>query len=260
MADSVQVGGYSPVGLSAPFLSVVIPAYNEEERLPRTLERLAEYYGEQTYTWDVTVYSDGSSDRTVAIVSEFAERHPQFKIVDSQPNRGKGWVVRRGMMEAEGEWVLFCDADLATPQEETEKLLAAVGSGTDIAIGSRPLKESKLEIHQPWYREMLGRSFNAAVQLLGIRGIADTQCGFKIFRREVARDVFRRVKTDKFGFDFESLMIARDLGYPIAEVPIRWMHQDGSKVNMLRDGTKMLSDLVRLRMMGKRGRLKERSE
>jgi len=260
VANLDQAGGYSPTGLPAPFLSVVIPAYNEEERLPRTLARLAEYYGEQEYTWDVTVYSDGSRDRTVGIVEEFAQSHPQFRVVDSQPNRGKGWVVRRGMLEAEGEWVLFCDADLATPQEETEKLLAAVRAGAEIAIGSRPLKESKLEIHQPWYREMLGRSFNAAVQLLGIRGIADTQCGFKIFRRDVAQDVFRRVKTDKFGFDFESLMIARDLGYRIAEVPIRWMHQDGSKVNMLRDGTRMLADLVRLRTMGKRGRLKERAE
>jgi dolichyl-phosphate beta-glucosyltransferase len=237
----------------APYLSVIVPAYDEEARLPRTLARLREYYDTQQYAYDVTVVSDGSRDRTVAIVREFDD--PRFHVIDSQPNRGKGYVVRLGMLQATGEVALFCDADLATPQEETEKLLAAIHAGADIAIGSRPLRDSRLEVRQPLYRELLGRTFNKAVQLMAVRGIDDTQCGFKAFRRAAAQDVFSRAKLDGFGFDFETLMIARDLGYRIDEIPIRWAHQEGSKVNMLRDGTRMLGDLVRLRMMGKRKRL-----
>jgi dolichyl-phosphate beta-glucosyltransferase len=243
--------------LSLPHLSVVVPAYNEEERLPRTLARLDEYYRAQPYAWDVTVISDGSSDETERIVEEFARSHAGFRLVASRPNRGKGFVVRRGMLEAPGDLVLFCDADLATPQEETEKLLDHMRQGADVAIGSRPLADSKLERRQPIYRELLGRAFNKAVQALAIRGIDDTQCGFKMFTRKSAQDVFRRCKLDGFSFDFEALMVARDLGYRIDEVPIRWSHQEGSKVVLLRDGPRMLRDLVKLRLKGKRARLRE---
>lgn len=172
--------------MSLPHLSVVVPAYNEEERLPRTLARLAEYYGAQEYPWDVLVVSDGSTDRTEAIVEEFAKTHAGFRLFASRPNRGKGYVVREGILAAKGDLVLFCDADLATPQEETEKLLDHIRQGADIAIGSRPLAESKLEKHQPWYREFLGRAFNKVVQLLAVRGIDDTQCGFKLFTRKAS--------------------------------------------------------------------------
>ena len=206
------------------------------------------------------VVSDGSKDDTAKIVQDFASDHTEFELVDSQPNHGKGFVVRKGMIETEAEWLLFSDADLAAPIEEIEKLWKAVDAGATIAIGSRPLKESNLEIRQPWYREMAGRSFNLAVQLMAVKGIKDTQCGFKLFRQDVARDVFSRCKLDGFGFDFESLMIARDLGHQIAEGPIRWSHQEGSKVNMLRDGVKMLGELVKLRAAGKKGRLRLRDE
>jgi dolichyl-phosphate beta-glucosyltransferase len=162
------------------------------------------------------------------------------------------------MLETEAEWLLFSDADLAAPIEEVEKLWSAVEKGPKIAIGSRPLKESRLEVRQPWYREMAGRSFNLMVQLFAVRGIKDTQCGFKLFRQDVARDVFLRCKLDGFGFDFESLLIARDLGYEIAEVPIRWSHQEGSKVNMVRDGLRMLAELVKLRLAGRKGRIRPR--
>lgn len=235
---------------------MVVPAYNEEVRLPRTLARLDEYYRAQPYSWDVTVVSDGSTDGTEQIVEEFSKAHSGFRLLASQPNRGKGYVVRKGMLEATGDLVLFCDADLATPQEETEKLLDHVRQGAAVAIGSRPLAESKLEKRQPLYRELLGRAFNKAVQLLAIRGIDDTQCGFKLFTREAAQDVFRRCKLDGFSFDFEALMIARDLGYRIDEVPIRWSHQEGSKVVLLRDGPRMLRDLVKLRIKGRRSRIK----
>lgn len=238
-----------------PHLSVVVPAYNEEARLLPTLARLDEYYSAQPYEYDVAVVSDGSSDQTNSMVESFASRHPRFRLIAYQPNHGKGFAVKTGMLAATGDLILFCDADLATPQEETERLLRAMDEGADIAIGSRPLRESSLEIRQPLYREMLGRLFNHVVQWIGISGIDDTQCGFKMFRRDVAQDVFRRCKVEGFGFDFEALMIARDLGYRIAEVPIRWRHQEGSKVSLLRDGPRMLADLVRLRIKGKRRRL-----
>ena len=246
--------------MSLPHLSVVVPAYNEEERLPRTLARLDEYYRAQAYPWDVVVVSDGSTDGTERIVEEFAERHGNFRLDASRPNRGKGYVVRKGILQAKGDLVLFCDADLATPQEETEKLLARIAQGADVAIGSRPLADSRLEKHQPILREVLGRGFNKAVQLLAVRGIDDTQCGFKMFTRKAAQDVFRRCTFDGFSFDFEALLVARDLGYRIDEVPIRWSHQEGSKVVMMRDGPRALRDLVRLRLKSKRSRTREPEE
>jgi dolichyl-phosphate beta-glucosyltransferase len=239
-------------------LSVVVPAYNEEERLPRTLARLHEYYASQQYAYDVTVVSDGSQDRTGQIVREFSQTHPEFRLIEYRPNEGKGYATRQGMLAAEGDVVLFCDADLATPQEETEKLLPYILEGADVAIGSRPLHESRLEVRQPWYREMLGRTFNKAVQMLAIRGIDDTQCGFKMFKHEAAQEIFKRCTFNGFSFDIEALMIARDLGYRIEEVPIRWRHQEGSKVSVLRDGLKMLRDLLKLRLRGKASRLRVR--
>ena len=241
--------------MEKPYLAVIVPAYNEEDRIGPTLERLNEYLASQKYTWKVVVVSDGSTDSTVQIVTKFASSHTGFELIDSHPNRGKGFVVRKGMTEVEAEWLLFSDSDLAAPIEEVEKLILAVERGAPIAIGSRPLKESNLEVRQPWYREMAGRMFNLAVQTLAVRGIKDTQCGFKLYRQDVSRDVFSRCKLDGYGFDFESLMIARDLGYEIAEVPIRWSHQEGSKVNMLRDGARMLFELVKLRFAGKNRRI-----
>ncbi|MFZ4506413.1 MAG: dolichyl-phosphate beta-glucosyltransferase [Fimbriimonas sp.] len=238
-----------------PHLSIVVPAYNEEERIGPTLARLHEYYESLGLPYDVTVVSDGSRDQTGTLVQEFASRHVHFSLLEYQPNQGKGYAVRRGILAAKGDLILFCDADLATPQEETEKLLQAIQAGADVAIGSRPLRESNLEIRQPFYREFLGRVFNGAVQMLAIRGIADTQCGFKMFTRKAAQDIFGRCKLNGFGFDFEALMIARDLGYRIDEIPVRWRHQEGSKVVLMRDGPRMLRDLVKLNLAGKARRL-----
>jgi dolichyl-phosphate beta-glucosyltransferase len=235
-------------------LAVVVPAYNEEPRILPTLNRLKEYFSSQSYTWSVTVVSDGSTDRTPDLVREFAASNTGFSLLAYSPNRGKGRAVRIGMLAAEADLILFSDADLAAPIEEVEKLIPAIAKGAHIAIGSRPLRESRLEVRQPWFREAMGRAFNGAVRTLAVRGIYDTQCGFKLYRREVARDVFTRCKFDGFSFDFEALMIARDLGYEISEVPIRWAHQEGSKVRLLRDGTRMLRDLLKLRVNGKRAR------
>ncbi|CAN5447902.1 glycosyltransferase family 2 protein [soil metagenome] len=244
--------------MSLPHLSVVVPAYNEESRLQPTLERLHEYYSAQAYPYDVLVVSDGSSDKTGKVVTDFAANHPHFALLEYHPNRGKGYAVRVGIDEAKGDLILFCDADLATPQEETEKLLDHMTQGADVAIGSRPLKESSLEVRQPLYREMLGRMFNKVVKAIGIRGIDDTQCGFKMFTRDSAQEIFSRAKVDRFGFDFEALMIAQDLGLRIDEVPIRWRHMEGSKVSLLRDGSRMLIDLAKLRLKGKKKRLEVR--
>ncbi|MDI9636884.1 glycosyltransferase family 2 protein [Geitlerinema splendidum] len=246
--------------MSRPKLAVVVPAYNEESRILPTLERINEYFQSVDYSVAVIVVSDGSRDRTNEIVEIFSSTNEATSLLAYSPNRGKGYAVRRGILSADADYVLFSDADLAAPIEEIEKLWLAISDDVPVAIGSRPLKESNLEIRQPWYREMLGRLFNKAVQTLAIRGIEDTQCGFKIFRQDVAQDVFSRCKLDGFGFDFESLMIARDLGYQIAEVPIRWSHQEGSKVVLMRDGPRMIRDLIKLRLWGKRKRLEANPE
>lgn len=241
-------------------LSIVIPAYNEENRINRTLQAVKDYYDSKPYSYDVLVVSDGSSDGTVLAARQFAETHSNFKVLDYTPNRGKGYAVRLGILKSIGDLILFMDADLATPLEETEKLINSIESGASVAIGSRPLKESNLEIHQPWYREMLGRGFNKAVQLLSVKGIQDTQCGFKLFTKEAAHDIFSRTKLDRFGFDFEALQTAADLGYKIDEIPIRWSHQEGSKVILMRDGPQMIKDLLKLKLKGKKWRLLVRQE
>jgi dolichyl-phosphate beta-glucosyltransferase len=245
--------------LSEPHLAVIVPAYNEEPRILPTLKRLQEYLSAQEYAWTVTIVSDGSIDQTDDIVHKFASGDSRFHLIGYSPNRGKGYAVRTGMLEAKAELLLFCDADLATPIEEVEKLLEAWRQGAQVAIGSRPLRESSLVIRQPWYREQLGRIFNKVVQLMAIKGIYDTQCGFKLFTHDASEQIFSRCKLDGFGFDFEALLIARDLGYSIIEVPIRWSHQEGSKVVLLRDGPRMLRDLFWLRIRGKKARLESRA-
>ncbi len=235
-----------------PRLSVVIPAYNEEARIENTLQRVVAYFDARGEPYEVLVVSDGSTDRTESLVQAFAAQHPQVKLLAYQPNRGKGHAVRYGILRAQGERVLFSDADLATPIEEYEKLLPYLEQGYEVAIGSRPLRESHLIVRQPFYREWAGRAFNKLVQLLAVPGIHDTQCGFKLFTGEAAQAIFSLCRLDGFSFDFEALYWARRLGYRIAEVPIRWMHQEGSKVKLLRDGLRMVRDLLWLRLTASR--------
>ena len=242
-----------------PFLSVVIPAYNEEARIGRTLSEMAAYLDSQPFSWEMLVVSDGSSDRTDQMVEEFASTHPKVRLIAYRPNQGKGNAVRVGMLAARGGRVLFMDADLATPPSETEKVMTHLEQGADVVIGSRPLKESKLEVRQPIHREAFGRISNGIVQLVGVRGIKDTQCGFKLFTQRSAQEIFKRCKMRGFSFDMEVLMIARDLGLRIDEVPIRWADQAGSKVVLWRDAPKVLMDLFKMRFMGRKRRLAVRN-
>ena len=229
-------------------ISIIIPAYNEEKRLPATLERVIEYlHGERFEFAEVLVVDDGSRDSTVALVQEFSRRRPCVRLLQNPGNRGKGYSVRHGMLEAKGEWALFTDADLSAPIEELEKLLIAVErNGAVIAIGSRALDRSLVGVHQPLFREYAGRFFNLVMR--GITGLKfkDTQCGFKLFRRDAARAIFERQQLERFGFDAEVLFIGKLLDYEMVEVPVRWNDVAGSKVGTLA-GLDGFLDLLRIR-------------
>lgn len=238
-------------------LSVVIPAYNEAARLPRTLTAALAYLDGRGERFEVLVVDDGSRDATAQTATEWAvanRAQNRVRVLRYEQNRGKGHAVRYGVLRATGKRILFMDADLATPIEELPKLEAALKPLDNVcfAIGSRPLRESELLVRQPWYREVAGRAFNRAVQIIATPGIRDTQCGFKLLTYDAAQAVFSRCVLDGFSFDVEALFVARRLGYRIAEVPVRWAHQEGaaafsSKWAYLRHGACMLADLRRIR-------------
>lgn len=232
-----------------PALSIVIPAYNEQARLPETLARVLTYL--DTASWsgpEVLVVDDGSRDGTAALVEEWGSRDARVRLLRNPGNRGKGYSVKHGMMEARGEWVLFSDADLSAPIEELDVLWAAIErTPAGVAIGSRALNRGLIGVHQSKFRETAGRFFNLVMRLVCGLPFWDTQCGFKLFRRDAARDVFSRLRLERFGFDVEALFIARLKGYKTIEVPVRWNHADGTKVSMFRDSADMFLDLLRVR-------------
>lgn len=231
--------------MSAPYLSVIIPAYNEEKRLPPTLRRITEFLSQWGRTYEVVVIDDGSRDATIARARELDL--PRVIVSPNEGNRGKGYSVRRGMLLAKGEYRLMTDADLSTPIEEIDRLLPLMKESYDVAIASRALRGSNVEIRQPWYRENMGRVFNLFVQLLTVPGLQDTQCGFKLFTAKAAEATFRLARMDGFSFDVEALFIARRLGYRIAEVPVTWRNDEATRVGVLRDSTRMFVDLLRIR-------------
>ncbi len=236
------------------FLSIVIPAYNEETRLPATLARLASYVAATSLgETEVVIVDDGSRDGTAALVEDFAHIYPAVRLVRNPGNRGKGYSVRNGVLAAKGEWILFSDADLSTPIEEVEKLLAAVKEKkADGAIGSRALDRKLVTVHQSAFREYSGRFFNLVMRLATGLPYADTQCGFKLFRREAAREVFSRVRIPGFGFDVEALFIAQRLRYTMVEVPVRWANAEGTKVTLM-NGLQAFTDLLVVRIHQLRG-------
>ena len=228
-------------------LSIVIPAYNEAERLPRSLARIFSWLDESGTDAEVIVVDDGSRDATLHVAQGLAANEARLRVLGLGRNRGKGAAVRRGVEAAERDWILFSDADLSTPIEEVLRLAEAIEAGSDIAIGSRDVAESDIERHQPWYREAMGRTFNRIVQTLAMPGIADTQCGFKLFSAAAAKRSFARMTIEGFAFDVEVLFIARRLRYDIAEVGVRWINDDRTTVDPVWDSARMLLDVARIR-------------
>jgi glycosyltransferase involved in cell wall biosynthesis len=238
-----------------PSLTVVVPAYQEEARIGPTVTRIREHLGARDY--ELIVVDDGSRDRTIEVATEAAAGDPRVRVLAQPRNRGKGAAVRAGMLAARGDRVLFSDADLATPIEELAKLEARMDRGADIAIASRALPDSDVRTRQHPGREMMGRTFNVIVRALVLGGIKDTQCGFKLFTRAAAQDVFGRATLDGFAFDVEVLLLARGR-WRIDEVPVVWHHVDESKVHPGTDAARMFVDVVRLRMRMLVGRARSR--
>jgi dolichyl-phosphate beta-glucosyltransferase len=236
-------------------LSIVVPAYNEEERLPATLELIGRFVEGRKWRFiEVVVVDDGSTDGTTRVVDLAARRRPFIRLLRNPGNRGKGYSVRHGMTSALGRWVLFTDADLSSPIGELDTLLAAAQEhGAEVAIGSRALDPSLVEVRQSALRRLAGRTFNFITAAFTGLEFADTQCGFKLFQAHAAARVFERQRIDGFGFDVESLFIARQLGFHIVEVPVRWAHADGTKVRMFRDSMKMFLDVLLVRWYKARG-------
>jgi glycosyltransferase involved in cell wall biosynthesis len=228
-------------------LSIIIPAFNEEQRLPKTLKHICHYLRCRNIRAEVLVVDDGSTDDTAKLVSASKSGFSELRLVSNGRNRGKGFSVRHGMLEARGEFALFTDADLSTPIAELEKLLAVLRDGYDVAIGSRAMDRKLIEVHQSALRERAGIIFNGFVRHMTGLPFQDTQCGFKAFRRERMHAVFEQQRTDGFGFDPEVLFLAQRKGLRIAEIPVRWAHDPATKVHMVRDSLGMFLDLFAIR-------------
>lgn len=246
----------------SPYLSVVVPAYNEAQRLPDTLAQILAYLERQPYPAELLVADDGSVDGTAALVERESERHPRLRLLRLD-HRGKGFAVRQGALAARGEFVLLCDADLAVPIEEWEKLRHALDGGASVAIGSREGLGAK-RLGEPWYRHLMGRVFNLIVRAVAVSGIQDTQCGFKALRQDAAADLFRRMRiygddappvqgAAVTAYDVELLFLARRRGYVIAEVPVIWRYGTETKVDPLRDSLRNLRDVMQVRWNAMRG-------
>ena len=235
-------------------LSVVIPAYHEEARLERTLrEALLDLRARGT-SCEVIVVDDGSRDGTSALVLRMEEEFPELRLIRLPENRGKGYAVRTGIVNATGKQVLFADADGATPFHEIERLERALSEGADIAIGSRATARAQISVTARFHRRIIGRVFHALVSAIAVRGFHDTQCGFKLFRHQAAQDLFSHMRIPGFSFDVEVLVMAQLHGYRVAEVPVNWVHQPGSRVNLVFDSLRMMRDLFVIRSNVARGR------
>jgi dolichyl-phosphate beta-glucosyltransferase len=240
--------------MSYPRYSIIIPAYNEARRIPATLEQVVGCIRNNRWFAEVVVVNDGSRDRTAEVVRAFAEHAPEVRLLENPGNRGKGYSVRYGLLQALGELVMFTDADLSAPIEEAHGLFEAIAEGADIAIGSRWLESTRQTIRQPLYRQFFGRCFNAITRTVTELPFADTQCGFKAFTRAAAQTVFQLQTIDRWGFDPEILFIALKRGYKIKEVPVSWAHDERTKMSYLKDGMRMLEDLAQVRWNALLGR------
>jgi dolichyl-phosphate beta-glucosyltransferase len=236
-----------PYTFQMPKLSVIIPAFNEEKRLPPTLESIWNYLSaREDYSFEILVVDDGSSDHTVDAVQDFGKHHDGVRLISYAPNQGKGYAVRTGMLAGNGDYLLLDDADGSSPISELPKLEAALREGYDIAIGSRNMPESGTRIETLAYRKHMGNTFNMIVQSLLLPGIRDTQCGFKLFTHQATQDLFSLSEQNGFAFDVEILLIARRKNYKIKETAINWTNVEGSKVNVLIDPTGMLMQVLNI--------------
>lgn len=229
-------------------LSIVIPAYNEENRLPKTLDRIVVWLDQHPLAFhEMIVVDDGSRDATAQVVEKYRTTRPSIRLLRDPGNRGKGYAVRHGMLDANGRWILYTDADLSTPIEEVETLYAAATEhGAVVAIGSRAIDRSLVAVHQSVFREYSGRFFNVVMRAATDLPFRDTQCGFKLYRSDAAKEIFSRQEQDGFSFDVEDLVIAAKLGLRAVEVPVRWSNVEGTKVS-LRQGLRSFTDLWKIR-------------
>lgn len=237
--------------MNIPFLSIIIPAHNEANRLPRTLEQVFSFLKKQTYTSEVVVVENGSSDGTLELAAQFIKDHSDLVVIQEH-NKGKGNAVRRGMLAARGEYRFICDADLSMPIEDLEKFLPPVLDGFDIAIGSREAPGA-IRYNEPPYRHIGGRAINLAIRTLILPGLNDTQCGFKCFRAETSESLFRLQTLTGWSFDIELLYLARRKKLRIHEVPIHWYFDPESKVNAVRDALHMIGDIFRIHLNAMHG-------
>ncbi|MCC6300707.1 MAG: glycosyltransferase family 2 protein [Anaerolineales bacterium] len=233
------------------FLSVIIPAHNEENRLPDSLEQVLRFLGEQNFSSEVVIVENGSADRTLEVAQVFAKKHDNVRVIQS--DRGKGAAVKRGMLEARGEYRFMCDADLSMPVEEISKFIPPALNDFDIAIASREAVGS-VRYNEPSFRHIGGRGINFIIQALILPGLNDTQCGFKCFRADAADNIFKGQTLNGWSFDIEVLHLARRRGYRVREIPIEWYYHPETKVSAVRDALRMIADIFRIRMNALRGR------
>lgn len=251
--DGAAEGQQGPRNIPPPdslAWSVIIPAWNEELRIVPTLGEIATYFRHRRVRFEIILVDDGSTDRTVPVVEAVRDQLPELRVIEHPMNRGKGAAVRTGMLAAKGALRLFLDADGSTPIREVERLEAQLPLGAQVVIGSRAMPDPDVTLMARWHRRLLGRLFNAAVNLIVVPGIRDTQCGFKLFTAAAADALFPTLRMDGFSFDLELLFLARSRGLPIKEVAVDWQHRSGSKVCLLTDGPRMLLDAIRIRLRG----------
>ena len=229
-------------------LSIVIPAYNEENSIEASVREVMGYFSDKQLSYEIIVVDDGSIDGTLSVARKLAEEISAIRVCSYLPNRGKGFAVRTGMLAAEGERILFTDADGATPIDELPALMSALDAGYGVAVGSRAAPGAIRVIHQPFYRELGGRALNLFIRLFTVPGIDDTQCGFKLFTKDAARAIFSQCMIDRFSFDVEALYLARRFGYKITELPVHWTHHGNSRVRPIRDGLRMFLDIAKIRL------------
>ena len=237
-------------------ISIIIAAFNEEKRIIPSLLKIKEYINKQNIPYEIIVVDDGSTDHTHTVVRDLIKDIPYLKVIHYAPNKGKGHALRTGVLASKGEIILLSDADLSTPIEEFSKLLPLIHNDKcDIAIGSRALALSEIVKKQPWWRQSMGKFFNRLVKTLVIEDFKDTQCGFKVFRGDIARSLFKEAQIDRFAYDVEILAIGKKKGCKIVEAPVRWINSPESKVNPVKDSLQMLGDLLKIRMtIGKAGK------